>query len=95
MDEISKLSVVLRVLPIACIHFVQDNFCPSYGPFAYEVNLTAQYSVTVNHLSCGKIFCVISFNNLTGETEEFAVSVKAINELGSSDIVHDPIIIGK
>ena len=38
---------------------------------------------------------MIGFNNLTGRNEELAISIKAENVLGTSDLVLYPVFIGK
>ena len=74
----------------------QDITCPSYGmSLDYEVNLIAYDSITVNHSKCGEVLCIATFNNLIERSEQFNISIKAENEIGTSDSVYYPIIIGK
>ena len=55
------------------------------------MNITAFDS---NDLNCDNKLCITTFNNLTERIEEFAVSIKAENEFGSSDLVIYPFSIG-
>ena len=74
---------------------MQDGFCPSFrSSSSYEVNLTANDPITVDHLNCGEV-CMITFNNLTIRTTGLEVSIKAENQLGTSDIVVYPVVICK
>ena len=49
--------------------------------------------VAVNHTSCGEV-CIVNFQNFSSFTEEYRVSLGAINVIGTSEFVEYPATIG-
>ena len=67
-----------------------------YGlTFVYRVNLTAERSTSINHDNCSNNFCNATFVEIDGEIGTIKLSVLAVNELGSSELICYPYTIGK
>ncbi len=76
--------------------FFQENFCPDYGlDFVYQVNLTTESSISVDHKNCSEDFCMAIFKDIDGEIRTIKVSILATSELGPSELICYPYTIGK
>ena len=53
----------------------------------YIANLTGSDPVKVNETSCGAFFC---FDNV-----EYELTLSGMNDVGSSDLVHYPTMLGE
>ena len=72
---------------------MQETSCPEFQTsLVYQVALLGSSVVAVNHTSCGQV-CIVSFQNFSDATEEYRVSLYAVNAIGTSEVVEYPTII--
>ena len=61
----------------------------------YVANLTGSDPVKVNETSCGASFCLATFEGLSSDNVEYELTLSVMNDVGSSDLVHYPTVIGE
>ncbi len=77
------------------LYVLQDNYCPSYGlNFTYQVNITSERSTLVEHNDTVES-CVTEFDDIGRGNEDIQISIIALNELGTSDLVLYPYAISE
>ncbi len=73
---------------------LQETRCSVFqSSLVYQVTLLGSSVVAVNHTSCGEV-CIVNFQNFSSATEEYRVSLGAINVIGTSEFVEYPATIG-
>lgn len=81
---------------MTCTHILfQDNYCPDYSNLKYQVNITTEISILVDHRNCIEEMCVANAQLMGNENESIEVTVMAINDFGASSTISYPTIIGK
>ncbi len=69
---------------------IQEARCPEFQSFlVYQVTLLGCSVVVVNHTSCGEV-CITTFQNFSDASEEYRVSLFAVNAIGTSEVVEYP-----
>ena len=68
-----------------------------YGSsLTYIANLTGSDLIDVNHTSCGAFSCSATFEVLSSENiVGYELTLSARNDIGSSDLIRYPTIIGE
>ncbi len=67
--------------------------CPEFqSSLIYQVSLLGSGVVAVNHTSCGEA-CIVNFQNFSGASEEYRVSLFAVNDIGESKVIEYPTSI--
>ncbi len=73
---------------------MQEIRCPEFQSFlVYQVTLLGSSVVAVNQTSCGEV-CNTRFQNFSDDSEEYRVSLYAVNAIGTSEVVEYPTTIG-
>ncbi len=73
---------------------MQEIRCPEFqSSLVYQVTLLGSSVVAVNHTSCGQV-CIVIFQNFSNDSEEYRVSLYAVNAIGTSEVVEYPTSIG-
>ncbi len=74
---------------------MQETRCPEFqSSLVYRVTLLVGSSVVaINHTSCGEM-CIVNFQNFFDPSEEYRMSLIAVNAIGESEVVEYPTYIG-
>ncbi len=75
-----------------CFFAPQESRCPVFlSSLVYQIQLGSSV-VAVNHTSCEEV-CIVNFQNFSDSSEEYRVSLSAMNSIGASTVVEHPTII--